>query len=87
VAKSPALTEAWSVGERLLRVTWGAVIWRSVIVVGYIAFALTSSLVLGGGLGVLMFFAVWALVWFAFSRFMAWAEQAQRSLRHRPTSS
>lgn len=63
------------------------VIWRSAIVAGYIAFALTSSFVLGGGLVVLMFFAVWGLVWLAFSLFAAWADRVRRLLLQRPTSS
>jgi hypothetical protein len=63
------------------------VIWRSVIVAGYIAGALTFSFVFGGGLVVLMFFAVWGLVWLAFSLFWGWADRTRRALLKRPTSS
>ena len=41
-------------------------VWRSAVVAGYVAWALVCSFVLGGGLVVLGFFAVWAAVWLAF---------------------
>jgi len=63
------------------------VFWRSAIIVGHVAFALTVSFVLGGGLVVLMFFVVWWLVWLAFALFGAWADRARLGLLHRPTSS
>jgi hypothetical protein len=62
------------------------VIWRSVIVAGYIACALTFSFVFDGGLIVLAFFSVWGLVWLAFSLFSRWAERARRHLAQRPRS-
>ena len=55
-------------------------IWRSAIVVGYIAFALTFSFVLGGGLVVLLFCGVWGLVWLAFSLFWRWADRSRHGL-------
>jgi hypothetical protein len=63
------------------------VIWRSVIVAGYVAAALTFSFVFGGGLVMLMFFSVWGLVWLAFSLIWRWADQARRLLVQRPSSS
>jgi hypothetical protein len=63
------------------------VIWRSAIVAGYLAAALTFSFVFGGGLVVLMFFGVWGFVWLAFSLFWRWADRSRRLLVQRPTSS
>lgn len=53
-------------------------IWRVVLVVGYLAWALTCSLVLGGGFTVLVFFGVWAGIWLAFSLFWGWADRTRR---------
>jgi hypothetical protein len=63
------------------------VIWRSIVVAGYIAFALVFSFALGGGLVLLMFFAVWGIVWLVFSLFWSWADETRRHLLKRPTSS
>jgi hypothetical protein len=54
------------------------VIWRSVIVAGYVALALTFSFLFGGGLIVLLFFF--------FSLFWRWADEAQRRILQRPSS-
>jgi hypothetical protein len=62
------------------------VIWRSTIVAGYVALALTFSLLFGGGLIVLIFFCVWGLVWLAFSLFWRWADEARRRILQRPSS-
>jgi len=56
------------------------VIWRSAIVAFYVACALVFSLLLGGGLVVLVFFGVWGLAWLAFSLFWSWADRARRKL-------
>ena len=61
--------------------------WRLAIIAGHVALALTASFVLGGGLVVLTLFAVWWLVWLAFSLFGAWADRSRRDLIRRPTSS
>jgi hypothetical protein len=53
------------------------VIWRSAIVAGYVALALTFSFLFGGGLIVLLFF---------FSLFWRWADEAQRRILQRPSS-
>ena len=53
-------------------------VWRSAVVAGYVAWALVCSFVLGGGLVVLGFFAVWAAVWLAFSGFWRWADESRR---------
>jgi hypothetical protein len=60
------------------------VIWRSIVVASYIALALIFSF--GGGLVVLMFFAVWGFVWLGFSLFWGWADRVRRTLLHRPSS-
>jgi hypothetical protein len=73
--------------ERFRGYDWYVVLWRAAIIVGHVAFALTASFVLGGGLVVLMFFAVWWLVWLAFSLFGAWADRVRRGLLERPSSS
>ena len=59
------------------------VVWRSGVVGVYIAGALLFSFVFGGGLPVLVFFAVWAGVWLLFSAFWGWADQTRRSLLRR----
>jgi hypothetical protein len=61
--------------------------WRLAIIAGHVALALTASFVLGGGLVVLTLFAVWWLVWLAFSLFGAWADRSRRDLIRRSTSS
>jgi hypothetical protein len=53
------------------------VIWRSAIVAGYVALALTFSFLFGGGLIVLLFF---------FSLFWRWADEARRRILQRPSS-
>jgi hypothetical protein len=63
------------------------VFWRAVIIVAHVAFALTASFILGGGLVVLTFFAVWWFVWLAFAFSGAWADRVRRDLLRRPTSS
>jgi hypothetical protein len=63
------------------------VIWRSAVVAVYLASALVFSFVFHGGLIVLGFMCVWALVWLAFSLFWRWADEERRHLLHRPSSS
>ena len=62
-------------------------IWRSIIVASYIAGALVFSFLLGGGLVVLAFFAVWGIVWLVFSLFWSWADGTRRDLLRRSISS
>ena len=49
----------------------------------YVAWALVCSFVLGGGLTVLLFFAVWGGIWFGFSVFWRWADETRRVLLRR----
>ena len=58
-------------------------VWRSAVVLAYVAWALVCSFVLGGGLDVLAFFAVWGVVWVAFSGFWSWADETRRLLLRR----
>jgi hypothetical protein len=57
--------------------------WRTGVVLAYVAWALVCSFVLGGGLVVLAFFAVWGGVWLAFSSFWRWADETRRGLLRR----
>jgi hypothetical protein len=57
--------------------------WRPAVALSYAAWALVCSFVLGGGLAVLAFFAVWASVWLVFSGFWRWADETRRLLLHR----
>jgi hypothetical protein len=57
--------------------------WRSAVVLGYVAWALVWSFVLGGGLVVLAFFAVWVGIWLAFSGFWRWADERRRLILRR----
>jgi hypothetical protein len=59
------------------------VIWRSLVVAGYGAWALVCSFVFGGGWIVFALFAVWGGVWLAFSLFWRWAEGTRRALWRR----
>jgi hypothetical protein len=58
-------------------------VWRSLVVAGYVAFALVCTFVLGGGTFVLVFFIVWGGVWLGFSLFWSWADQARKALLKR----
>ncbi|MGH2935545.1 MAG: hypothetical protein ACRDL2_13670 [Gaiellaceae bacterium] len=58
-------------------------IWRSLVVAGYAAFALVCTFVFGGGTVVLVFFVVWGGVWLAFSLFWGWADRTRRGLLKR----
>ena len=57
--------------------------WRAAVVLGYVAWALVCSFVLGGGLAVLTLFTVWGGVWLAFSGFWRWADERRRLLLRR----
>jgi hypothetical protein len=59
------------------------VIWRSLVMAGYLAIALVFSFVFGGGLIVLGFFALWAFIWLVFSVLMGRAQRIRRSLLKR----
>jgi hypothetical protein len=56
---------------------------RTIALLAYTAIALVLSFPLGGGLDVLLFFAVWAVVWIAFSLFWRWADDTRRGLLRR----
>jgi hypothetical protein len=58
-------------------------IWRYAIMAGYVAVALVFSFVFGGGLIVLGFFALWALVWLVFSVLWGRAERIRQALLKR----
>jgi hypothetical protein len=55
-------------------------IWRSLVVAGYVAVALVFAFVFGGGWVVLLFFGVWGGVWLGFSLFWRSADEARRKL-------
>jgi len=61
------------------------VVWRSVVAAAYIGVPLAGCIAWGGWVW-LVLFAVWALVWFGFSSFWAWAIRARRSHLQPPTS-
>ena len=58
-------------------------VWRSIVVGAYVAWALVCSFVFGGGLGVLALFCAWAGAWLAFSLFWRWAEGTRSVLLRR----
>ena len=58
-------------------------IWRALVMAGYLAIALVFSFVFGGGLIVLGFFALWAFIWLVFSVLMGRAQRIRRSLLKR----
>ncbi|HXR12003.1 MAG TPA: hypothetical protein VN770_06895 [Gaiellaceae bacterium] len=58
-------------------------IWRSLVVAGYAAFALVCTFVLHGGTFFLVFFIVWGGVWLVFGLFWGWADRARQSLLKR----
>jgi hypothetical protein len=55
-------------------------IWRWAPAVVYAGWALICSFVLGGGVTVLVFFAVWAAIWLGFGRFARWGERRRTLL-------
>ena len=55
-------------------------IWRSAVLAAYVALALVFGFVLGGGIWIVLFFAVWGGVWLGFSLFWGWAQAARRAL-------
>ena len=57
--------------------------WRTAVVGVYVGWALVCSFVFGGGVIVLMFFAVWTGIWIAFSSFWRWADETRRVLLRR----
>jgi hypothetical protein len=61
-------------------VTKRGLTWRSLLVLGYVAWTLVCTFVFGGGTNVLIFFAVWGGIWLAFSSIWRWADEARRSL-------
>jgi hypothetical protein len=56
---------------------------RSIALGSYVAWALVCSFLLGGGLTVFVFFAVWGGVWLGFSLFWRWADETRRGLLRR----
>jgi hypothetical protein len=56
--------------------------WRLVLAVLYVGWVLACVFAFGGGWPVLAFFAVWGVVWLAFSGFWRWADETRRALLH-----
>ena len=56
---------------------------RTIFLSLYVVWALCCSFVFGGGLIVLLFFAVWGGVWFGFSMFWRWADETRRVILKR----
>ncbi|HZQ88569.1 MAG TPA: hypothetical protein VFA42_01025 [Gaiellaceae bacterium] len=59
--------------------------WRSALLLAYVGLGILFGVVLGGGSGVLVFFAVWGGVWLGFSLFWGWADRARNALLKRST--
>ena len=55
-------------------------VWRSVLLTAYIALAFVFGFALGGGVWVVVFFAVWGGVWLGFSLFWGWMQAARAAL-------
>jgi hypothetical protein len=57
--------------------------WRIAWLAAYVGLGILFGVVLGGGPVVLVFFAVWAGVWFAHFLFRRWADGRRRELLKR----